>query len=144
MTTIDNYCKYAARPGTAFLIGAAGTQVFTPQVADSTMNIFGVQVPVWAFSGLACAVSSVLGQVMTDTIAPHVTQLTLLSAPAHTGVNIALSVGTTALAYNTMAGKGWTDSVSLPGIVAIAASAEVGSGYLTESWIRPALNQYMN
>jgi hypothetical protein len=139
----DTLTKYAARPLTAFAIGAAGTHVFAPGVAGLALEIKGVQIPVWVFGGLASAVGVALGQVTNDYVAPHITSLTLLSAPVHSALNIGIGASSTALAYHLAAGSAWSDSVGLTSVLAISAASEIGSGYLTESWWRPMIEQYM-
>lgn len=140
----DTLTKYAARPLTAFGIGAAGTHLFAPDVAGLGLEIKGVHVPVWVFGGLAAAAGVALGQLTNDYIAPHITSLTLLNAPMHSALNVGIGAGGSALAYHLAAGPGWTDSVGIPSLFAISAAAEVGSGYLTESWWRPMIEQYMH
>ena len=82
----DTLSKYVAKPATAFAIGAAATQLMMG--GDQGITIGGVFVPMWAFGGLASAAGVELGQVVNDYVAPHVTSITLLSAPVHTALNI--------------------------------------------------------
>ena len=139
----DSMTKYVARPLTAFGIGAAGTHFLAPATAGMGLEIKGMTVPVWVFGGLAAAVGVALGQFTNDYVAPHITSLTLLNAPLHSALNVGIGASGSALAYHLAAGPGWTDTVGLPNLLAVSAIAEIGSGYLAESWWRPMIDQYM-
>jgi hypothetical protein len=136
----DTLSKYVAKPASAFVIGAAATQLMMG--GDQGITIGGVFVPMWAFGGLASAAGVELGQVVNDYVAPHVTSITLLSAPVHTALNIAIGATATALAYHMAAGGNWSDTVGITSVLGIAAVAEVGSGYATSMWWQPMLQQY--
>lgn len=141
--SVDTISKYALRPASAFVIGAAGTKVFCPAVANMCLDIKGVMVPVWVFGGLSSAIGVALGQVVNDYVAPHITTLTALNAPMHSALNVGIGTGGTAMAYHMAAGEGWTNSVGITSVVAISAVSEIGSGYLTEMWWKPMLQSYM-
>lgn len=143
MSTLDNYCNYGARPVTSFVIGCAATQVLAPSIANMELRIKGTAIPVWVFGGLSAAVGTLIGQLTTQYVSPHITMLTVINAPVHTALNVGIGTAGTALAYSQAIGDGWSNEISLPSLVGVSAIAEVGSSYLTENWIRPMIQQYM-
>lgn len=143
MTSLDNYCKYGARPATSFVIGCAATQVLCPSVANMDVVIKGMPVPVWLLGGAASALGTLIGQITTDYVSPQITTVSLIANPAHTALNVGIGTAGSALAYSLAAGSNWSDEVSLVSLFGVAAISEVGSSYLTENWIRPAASQYM-
>lgn len=138
----ENYCKYGSRPACSFVLGCAATKVLAPSVADMYINIKGNDIPVWVFGGISAAVGTLLGQLATDYLSPHVTQLSALNAPLHSALNVGIQTSGTALAYSMAIGSNWSNDISLLSVVGVAAISECGSSYLTENWIKPAVQQY--
>jgi hypothetical protein len=140
----DEIAKYVTKPATAFAIGAGATYLLTPNAGDVGINLGGMFIPLWALGGFATALGVEVGQLASDYGAPHITNLTAGNAPAHTLINIGLGAAGTALAFQLAIGDGWVNTIGIAQLIAVAAAAEVGSGYATELYWKPFLEQYMH
>ena len=135
----ETLAKYVAKPATAFVVGGAMGAYARPGL---TVPIFGKRIPAWAVAGLVCAAGSEAVALLHDYVIPHVTQLTLLSHPVETALAIGVNAGAGALTYSVLV-PGALAEIGAMELIGAAALAEVISGYATEMYWRPALEQYM-
>ena len=134
----DTLSKYVAKPATAFAVGSAISAFARPNL---DVVLFGKLIPAWVLGGIVCAVGSEASGLLHDYVMPHIVDFTLLNRPAETAAAIAVSAGTGALAYNTLA-PGSLRQVGASELIIAATAAEVISGYATQMWWKPFLEQY--
>ena len=133
MTSPDTLANYVAKPAISFAIGSALAAYVRP---DTDVKIFGTSMPAWVLGGIAAFVSAEVEGLAHDYLWPHVTELTLLNAPMNTAANVAIHAATSALVYNTLL-PGSLKVISVPELVAAGAIQEVGSSYITQTWVKP-------
>lgn len=134
----ETLAKYVAKPATAFAVGSVIGAYVRPSL---TVPVFGTRIPAWVLAGLVCAIGSEASALLHDYVMPHVMDLTLLNRPAETAAAVAVSAGTGALAYNTLV-PGSLKEIGVTELITAALAAEVISGYATEMWWKPMLQQY--
>jgi len=134
----DSISKYVAKPAICFAVGSSIGGYMRPNL-DVTM--FGKSVPAWAIAGLAVAVGAEAVALVHDYVMPHVPSLSILEHPAETALAIGVNAGAGALTYNVLV-PGALGEVGTTELITAAALAELVSGYLTETWVKPMLEQH--
>jgi hypothetical protein len=135
----ETVAKYIAKPATAFAAGAAIGGYMRPGM---DVVIMGVAVPAWVLAGAVCAIGAEVSAVANKYVFPHVTELSVLDRPIETAYAISVNAGAGALAYSLLA-PGALGEVGVTELLFAAAAAELISGYTTDRWIKPMLDQWM-
>ena len=134
----DTLARYVAKPATAFAVGGAIGAYVRPNLS---VPVFGKRIPAWVLAGLICAVGSEASGLLHDTIMSHIPNITLLERPAETAAAIAVNAGAGALAY-TLVAPGALNEIGATELILASTVAEVVSGYVTEMWWKPFMQQY--
>jgi len=135
----DSVSRYVAKPATAFCIGSAIGGYMQPGLE---VDIFGMPVPAWVLGGLVGLVGSEASALANEYLWPHAGHATLLERPLETFAAITTNAGAGALAY-TLLTPGALGEVGLVQLVGASALIEVSSGYITDKWLKPVIEQYM-
>ena len=133
----DSISKYVAKPAMSFAVGSAIGAYMRPGM---DVSLFGKDVPAWVIAGLAVGIGSEVVALVHDYVMPHVPALSAFEYPAETALAIGVNAGAGALTYNVLV-PGALGQVGTTELVAAAALAEVISGYVTEKWAKPMLQQ---
>lgn len=137
-STAETLSKYVAKPLTSFAVGSAIGSYARPGL---NLMVMGKAVPAWAIAGAVCAIGSEVVGLTHDYILPHITELTLASAPLETAMSVGVNAAGGALAYNILA-PGALSEVGVTELLIAAAAAEVISGYATEKYWKPILHEH--
>jgi hypothetical protein len=135
----DNYSKYLLKPAVMSAIVAGGVAFYRP---DSRVGLSGgtsASLPL-VVAGATFAAAEVAA-LMNEYLFPQIPQISILSAPLHTGLNIGVQVAVTAAVEN-MAAPGLASDIGLGELVAFATGAEIASTYIVNELIRPTLMKY--
>jgi hypothetical protein len=79
--------------------------------------------------------------LINDYLFPQIPQISILSAPLHTGLNIGVQIGVTAGLENYMS-PGLVGDLGLTELALFAAGSEVASTYIVNELIRPTIMKY--
>jgi hypothetical protein len=135
----DNYAKYFLKPAVMAAIVAGGAAMYRPGAQVSLSSGTTVSLPL-VVAGATFAAAEV-ASLMNEYLFPQIPQISLLSAPIHTGLNIGVQVAVTA-AIENMAAPGLVGDIGLTELAVFAAGAEVTSTYLVNEIIRPTIMKY--
>ena len=130
----DTYTKYLVKPAVMAGLVAGGVAAYRPGTMIHVPGGKNMSLVVVA-AGVTFAAAEVCA-LINDYLFPQIPQITLLSAPLHTGLNIGAQVGVTALLENYIS-PGLVSDLGIAELVGFATAAEVGSSYLVDNWIKP-------
>jgi hypothetical protein len=135
----DSYSKYFLKPAVMAAIVAGGAAFYRPGAQVALSSGTTVSLPLVAAG--ATFVAAEVASLMNEYLFPQIPQISILSAPLHTGLNIGVQVAVTAAVEN-MAAPGLSSDIGLAELAVFATGAEVASTYIVNELIRPTLQKY--
>lgn len=136
-----NYvCKYVAKPAIMAAITAGGAAMYHP---NAKVYIFGrdQEVPLPLVVAGVTFIAAEVSALVNTYLFPHIPSVSALEAPLHTGLTIGVQTAVTAVVENTLS-AGLAGDVGIVELVGFATLAEVGSTYIVDQWITPAMCKY--
>ena len=130
----DTYTKYLVKPAVMAGMVAGGIAMYRPGTMIRVPG--GGTMPLTVVAAGATFAAAEVCALINDYLFPQIPQITLLSAPLHTGLNIGAQVGVTAMLENYIS-PGLVGDLGITELVGFATAAEVGSSYLVDNWIKP-------
>lgn len=133
--------KYFIKPSVMAGITAAGAAMYRPGAEVRIPGYGDVPLPivVAGVTFLAAEISAFIN----DQVFAHIPQIDILEAPMHTSLTIGVQTAVTAAVENFIS-PGLVGDLGITELVVFAAIAEVGSTYLCDKWINPAMCSYYN
>ena len=135
----DNYSRFFLKPAVMAALVAGGAAMYRPGAKVALAGGTTASLPM-VVAGATFAAAEVAA-LMNEYLFPQIPQISILSAPIHTGLNIGVQVAVTAGVESYMA-PGLASDIGLGELVVFATGAEVASTYLVNEWIRPTLIKY--
>jgi hypothetical protein len=132
----DTTSKYLIKPAVMAAIVAAGALAYRPGALVQIPGSSDVPLPVIA-AGVTFVAAEVCALV-NEYLFPHIPQLSIISAPLHSGLNIGVQIGVTAALENYIS-PGLVGDLGLTELAVFATGAEIGSQYIVDQWITPTL-----
>jgi len=118
-------------------VTAAAAMAYLP---GATVNVGDKQIPLALFAAGASFAASLLSEAVNSYVFEHIPQISVLSHPLHSALNVGVQTGAICLIDNTLA-PGLVGELGLPQIALAAAGAEMAGGYLANEWLKPWYEQ---
>ena len=132
--------KYLIKPAVMAAIVAAGALAYRPGATVIVSGSKDVPLPLVAAGATFLAAEACA--LINDYLFPHIPQISILSAPLHTGLNVGAQIAVTAGIENYMS-PGLVGDLGITELAVFATAAEVGSQYLVDQWILPMMHSSM-
>lgn len=133
--------KYAIKPAVMASITAAGAAMWRPNAMVLVPGTGAVPLP-FVVAGVTFIAAEASALINTY-LFPHIPVINLLEAPMHTALTVGVQTAVTAGVENYVS-PGLVGDLGITELVAFAVIAEVGSTYIVDQWITPALYRYTN
>ena len=131
--------KYVIKPAVMAGIVGVGALLYRPGANVVIAGSSDVPLPLVAAGATFLAAEACA--LMNEYLFEHIPQISVLSAPLHSGLNIGVQMGVTAGIENYIS-PGLVSDLGLTELAVFAACAEIGSQYLTDMWINPMLRSW--
>ena len=133
----EQVTKFALKPAVVAGVTAVAAMVYLP---GATVNVGSQQIPLALFAAGASFAASLLSEAVNSNVFEHIPQISVLSHPLHTALNVGVQTGTVCLIDNFFA-PGLVGELGIGQIALVAAGAEVAGGYFANEWLRPWYEQ---
>jgi hypothetical protein len=135
MASSDQVTRYFLKPASVAAVSATAVAIAVPNMNVKIPMLSGdYSLPLVV--GVASFLVSELSEYINHTVFEHIPQISALSHPLHTGLNVGVIAGGVAAVENLVS-PGLVGDLGLGKIVGIAALAEVSSTYLAHEWLKP-------
>ncbi len=135
MASSDQVTRYFLKPASVAAVSAGAVAFMVPNMQVKIPMLSGnYSLPLVV--GAASFLVSELSEYINHTVFEHIPQISALSHPLHTALNVGVISGGVA-AIENLVSPGLVGDLGVGQIVGIAALAEVSSTYLANEWLRP-------
>lgn len=136
----SNYIsKYVTKPTVMAGITAAGAAMWRP---NAMVLVPGTgPVPLSIVVGAVTFIAAEASALINCYLFPHIPAINVLEAPMHTALTVGVQTAVTAYVEDYVA-PGLVGDLGITELVAFAVIAEVGSTYIVDQWITPAMSRY--
>jgi hypothetical protein len=131
--------KYLIKPAVMAGIVAVGALAYRPGATVIIAGSSNVPLPLVAAGATFLAAEACA--LINEYLFPHIPQLSVLSAPLHTGLNVGAQIAVTAGIENYMS-PGLVGDLGITELAVFATGAEIGSQYLVDMWINPMMRSW--
>lgn len=129
----DQVTRFLLKPASVAAVSAGAVAVWRP---SASVKMFGGKYPLPLVVGGISFFVSELSEYINSSVFEHIPQISALSHPLHSALNVAVIAGGVATVENFLS-PGLVGQLGAAEVVGVAALAEVSSTYLANEWLRP-------
>ena len=131
----DHVSRFFFKPASVAVVSSAAVAYMVPDMTVKIPMLSG-DYPLPLVVGALSFVASELSEYVNSTVFEHITQISALSHPMHSALNVGVIAGGVS-ALENLVSPGLVGDMGMAQILGIAALAEISSTYLVSEFFKP-------
>lgn len=136
----DHVTRFFFKPASVAVVSSAAVAYMVPNMSVKIPMLAG-DYPLPLVVGAVSFLVSELSEYVNSTVFEHIPQISALSHPLHSALNVGVMAGGVSALENLIS-PGLVGDMGATQIVGIAALAEISSTYLANEWLKPLYEKH--